>query len=682
MGAAFVDVTTEDNTAEGRSRIGSTMAKWAGGLAIGGLISKGISDNLDIGEANAKLSAQLNLTKDVADHAGKLAGEIYRDNFGASIPEVNTAISTIGQSLVNLNTVSDTQLKQITEGVLGLSSTFGVELNSVVDATSKLISNKLAPDAESAMNLMTRAFQTGGNQAGDLLETISEYSPYFHSLGLDGSTALGLLSQGLKAGARDTDYIADAFKEFGIRAIDGSMAVSVAYEDLGFKAKDMMDKIAAGGPGAQEGLLQVMTALQNMQDPVKKNLAGVALFGSQWEDTVRQILPQLDLTEAGLTDVEGATDKMNDAAANSAKNGIESVKRQMEGWLQSVTSMDGPLGAISSWAVGFGGMALPLITQLATIGAAFFQMGLFAEGSALRVVGGWIAMAAASAANAVVMAASWLLAFWPIVLIVAAVAGLVALVIMNWDTIKQWTIDTWNMIWKWISDRVTDVVNVVKGAVNGVIAAWDWLAALPGKIWTWMTSVVVGAGQKLGELINWFKGLPGRILDSLGDLGSLLLNAGKRIIDGFLNGIKNAFNAVKNFVGGIGSWIADHKGPIEVDAVLLTPHGNKIMEGLAEGLEAGFTARVRPQIEGVAADLANTTLPVPAIGNAGALSGPIGSDGAALPAGGTGQAPVHIENLNVSFPGSLNAMSKTDLIVMANFLKELLRKIERGQVTV
>lgn len=683
MGAAFIEVGTKDETKSGRESIGSSMAQWAGGLALGSVISKGITDNLDVGAANAKLGAQLNLTKDVADRMGKLSGEIYRDNFGESIPEVNAAIASVGQSLVNLNTASGDQIKALTEKALGLSSVFGTEVTENVRAASAMISNRLAPDAETAFDLMTRAFQTGGNEAGDLLETITEYSPQFAKLGLDGATALGLLSQGLKAGARDTDVIADAFKEFGLRAIDTAALTTQGYEDIGLKADDMRAKIAAGGKSASEGLLEVLRALQNMTDPVKQNTAGVALFGTQWEDTLRTILPSMDLTEAALTDVKGATDKMNKAAGDSAAGGIESVKRSMEGWVTSMTNAEGPLGTISSWALGSGEWIIPLLGNIGMIIAGFSALNFAAIGAGFSVVGSWIAMAAASIANAAIMAASWLVAFWPIALVVAAVAGLAYLVITNWETIKQWTIDVWNAIWKFISDIVTDIVEDFQAAVQWILDAWQWLSELPGRIGKWLTSVVLGAAQKLGEMVDWFKSLPGKLLGALGDLGNLLFDAGKKILQGLWNGLKNMWNKVKDWVSDIGGWISDLKGPIEVDAIILIPHGKAFMKGLAGGLAAGFDTEVRPRVAGMAGELADQEFSPPAVGDTSRVVSL-----ANVPAAdqqGDGARSITIENLTVTFPGSLNAMSKVDLRRLAEYIRELLRDLDRsqqGQVTV
>lgn len=67
-----------------------------------------------------------------------------------------------------------------------------------------------------------------------------------------------------------------------------------------------------------------------------------------------------------------------------------------------------------------------------------------------------------------------------------------------------------------------------------------------------------------------------------------LFAQGQAIMNSLLKGLQNIWNNVKNFVGGIGSWIKEHKGPLSYDEQLLIPAGQAIMGGLFNGLNNGF----------------------------------------------------------------------------------------------
>lgn len=126
-----------------------------------------------------------------------------------------------------------------------------------------------------------------------------------------------------------------------------------------------------------------------------------------------------------------------------------------------------------------------------------------------------------------------------------------------WNSIKAAAINGWNGI-------KSGVINAVNGIVNGAKRAWESLK------------------QSVSNLVSSVKS----IFNGIRNID--LFGAGKAIIDGFLRGLKSAFESVKNFVGGIGSWIRDHKGPISYDKRLLIPAGNAIMDGLNKGLETQF----------------------------------------------------------------------------------------------
>lgn len=136
--------------------------------------------------------------------------------------------------------------------------------------------------------------------------------------------------------------------------------------------------------------------------------------------------------------------------------------------------------------------------------------------------------------------------------------------------------------------KFNELVAWVRGVPGMVLSGIAAMANLAGTVGSWIAGVRDAAVGKFNDLINWVRGVPGMILDGLGSIGSLLLNAGGQIIQGFLSGLTKGFEEVKNFVGGIGQWIADHKGPKAYDLALLVPAGGWIMTGLDKGLKAGI----------------------------------------------------------------------------------------------
>ena len=142
-----------------------------------------------------------------------------------------------------------------------------------------------------------------------------------------------------------------------------------------------------------------------------------------------------------------------------------------------------------------------------------------------------------------------------------------------WNTIKSVASSVWEGL-------KSTVLGLIDGLVQGAQRAWE--------------SMKQGVSDLVSNVTSIFDGI--RNID--------LWSAGKAILDGFLGGLKSAWSAVTDFVGGIAGWIADHKGPIEYDRKLLIPAGNAIMQGLNRGLQDRFKD-VKKSVVGMAGEISN-----------------------------------------------------------------------------
>ncbi|MGQ7826625.1 phage tail tape measure protein [Enterococcus faecium] len=160
----------------------------------------------------------------------------------------------------------------------------------------------------------------------------------------------------------------------------------------------------------------------------------------------------------------------------------------------------------------------------------------------------------------------------------------------GWNNLKQGTIDLFNNMIQGAKDLWNSFkawfINLVIGTKDNIIQGWENLKQ--GTIDTF-NNLVSGAQEVWDNLVNAVSDTVDRVTGWFDNLKNIdLLAAGKAIMDSFLEGLQNAWKSVQDFVGGIGDWIREHKGPIQYDRKLLIPAGQAIMNGLNKGLTGGF----------------------------------------------------------------------------------------------
>lgn len=537
-------------------------------------------------------------------------------------------------------------LKASTEGARLENSDFATVSNGVTD-----ILKDYHLGANQAANVTSQLVAAVGHGKANFQQfsaALSNILPMGAAVHLKFNDLAGVLAEMTSHGVtaqRASQNMADA-----LRHLEGPTGTMVKeFKAVGITSDEVQKHLTQQGLG---GTLQWLSGI------AKENAARLG-------QTYPQALKALMGTASGLN-VALMTTGENAGDVNKAIGDIGKTTADSQGNVQGFADVQSTLGfkveqakqSIQNTGIAIGQALLPTVTKmLGIIDRVLVPITQWAQKHQKLIqliftsVG--VMVAAAGAIKLVSIAMGILNAVMdanPITLIIIAIAGLVAAFIYLWNNSKAFRdfwIDMWHAIktaaeyvWHFLDQAYHDIVQWSKDAWHGVQdaveKAWNWIVSkihsavhdaeaiinwfgsLPGKFADWFDRAKLALVDKLTDGINWLKGLPGRILSSVGDLGSLLYNTGKAILNGLWNGLKDMWNNMTGWIGSIGGWISNLKGPITVDAVLLTPHGHQIMQGLMKGLKAEMPA-LEAQLGGVSATIKTGVTPtVPALSSIGA----------------------------------------------------------------
>lgn len=311
--------------------------------ALGYVTGRKLVEQIELGMASLNMkdtfAAKMGVDDATMAQYGSAAGKAFTDQWGTSVEDNLSAVQfAIQGGLIDRN-ATDADIQHLIAQIQTVSTVVGEDSQTIARGVRNFIKTGLADSTEEALNLIVSASQRGLNISGDLLDTFEEYGTKFRDMGLSGADALGLINQMWEAGIRNTDVAADSLKEFAIRAVDGSETTRGAFGALGFDADDMARRFAAGGDTARQAFGEVLTAINGMHDPLQQELAGVALFGTKWEDAGDAIKgADLDTAASQMGQLEGATDRAT-----------QKLGEHTSGWLTLDRQIDQTFSNLREW---------------------------------------------------------------------------------------------------------------------------------------------------------------------------------------------------------------------------------------------------------------------------------------------------------------------------------------------
>lgn len=169
--------------------------------------------------------------------------------------------------------------------------------------------------------------------------------------------------------------------------------------------------------------------------------------------------------------------------------------------------------------------------------------------------------------------------------------GILNIVKGLWTAVSSLFVGAFKAIVGFVTGFIDGIVGFFKGLFDKLIGHSIFTDLLMGMLRLVLNigpSISAGFGNLVGMIINVVKTLPGKIKDALGNLGNLLLDAGKNLIQGFINGIMSMVNNIKNAIGGMLNNVRNmfphspaKEGPL-VDAHLWMPNLVHMLSDTAE----------------------------------------------------------------------------------------------------
>lgn len=482
-------------------------------------------------ELRVLITAEINKLKQGVDNAKKHIGN-FKDEVKKASKDVDKNFAAIGTSINNAAKTIGVAVAGAVAGLAGMSA-----------ATAEYRNNQAK---------LKTAFEDAGSSAATATQV---YNDLYRVLGDDGQTTeaashLAKLTNNQQDLSEWVNISKGIYAQFGDSIPIEAMAEgALEASKTGTITAGLTDALVWAGVAEDEfnAKLQACATEQEREALIRTTLNGLySDAAAKYEENNAKVLAQNE-ANASLTATMASLGEKMAPVITAFTNFASGALAVVEPYISNLTAnllpvlqglLDGIISALE--------IALNWITQhsdaigiiAGVIGGLVTAIGLYntvaavkAAMDAAQVTTLWGLVSAYAA-----QAAAMIVAIAPYALIVAAIVGVIA-IIMNWEEVLQWIKDVWANVSKWVSEKVQ--------AMGEAVGKWfgNMGDAIKNKLDA-AKSVVSNAVNAIKEFFN-LDAMKNKVLntfDSLKQGISDKINAAKNAVSNVVNAIKGFFN--------------------------------------------------------------------------------------------------------------------------------------------
>ena len=269
----------------------------------------------DFEDATAKLANQLGVTSEGVNKLRDSLNEAFRNQgYTTDINEMAEAVRVLQQQL-NINVDSDYG-QQMLNRLMAVSQTTGYEMKELGKAINA-VSNNFEVSQEEALDGIMYMFQTTGDEANDLLDTMSEYSMKVKDMNMSFETFMAGIKAGDMASLFNTDKVGQLFEELNDTLTTEADKATESLNKIGVSYSKVMKGIKSGGSDAQDAFYAIIEGINNVEDVAKRQQIVSELFKSPGQEVSLDFFNLLEEARVSMEELSGTADKVSNNIANT-----------------------------------------------------------------------------------------------------------------------------------------------------------------------------------------------------------------------------------------------------------------------------------------------------------------------------------------------------------------------------